>query len=134
MFCWIFHPGDFSDQTACWIPPNGGEKLWNPAQDDFYGRAKWGITVSAWDICIFFDLTHGLFWNLWVYMMGTNRLYGKFHNLTRRNILNPHPPRNVSQDSVRRGRGWMGMKSSQEAIGSPSFLRWDVFGCSVHSK
>lgn len=56
MFCRIF-------QTASWIPPNGGEKLGNPAQDDFYGRTNWGVTVAAWDICIFFDLTHRLFWN-----------------------------------------------------------------------
>ena len=114
MLCRIFHPGVFlATKPPVGFLQTGGKKAQESSPkchqklrfrkctsnlhlehlDDFYGRTNWGVTVAAWDICIFFDLTHGLFWNLWVSMMGTNRLYGKFHNLTRRNILKPHPPK-----------------------------------------
>ena len=63
--------------------------------DAFYGRTMWGVTAAALG---YFGahprtLITGTYDDLWVPTMGTKRLYGKLHNLTRRNILKPHPPK-----------------------------------------
>lgn len=112
--------------------------------DDFYGRTKVGGYGCCFGICVFFLSSPTVYFGFYGYLWWVvNRLYGKLHNLTRRNILKPHPPKPclpkfctravkegplVGGDEILARMNWEPVFFHQQDSTSP------FFGCSVHSR